>query len=99
MIHRKAASQLNYVYKSAESEADANGVIDTLHDAVVEMSHLFLETLLVDSPDLLKQDNRILGKTEAVGNHVDMCREPVLPTWLVIAAAMTVGLYLFPTSF
>ena len=64
--------------ESTESEADAYGVVDTLHDAVVEMPHLFLETLLVDSPDLLKQDNRILGKAEAVGNHVDMCREPGL---------------------
>ena len=62
---------LNY-RASFKPKTDTDGIVHLFHDAVVKMSHFFLETLFVDGAYLLKQDNGILGKTEAVRKNIDM---------------------------
>ena len=60
-----------------KTEADTDGIVDPLHDGVVKMSHLFLQTALVDRPDLLEQNDGILCKAEAVGEYINMRRQTV----------------------
>ena len=56
-------------------EADGDGVIDLLHKYVVNMSHLFAQTRLIDGADLLEQNDGILDEPEALCVNVDMRRQ------------------------
>ena len=58
-----------------QTEADRNGVIDLLHKYVVNMSHLFAQTRLIDGADLLEQNDGILDEPEALCVNVDMRRQ------------------------
>ena len=55
-----------------QSEADGNGVIDLLHKYVVNMSHFFSETGLVNGTYLFQKNYRILDESEALGINVNM---------------------------
>ena len=64
-----------FVFRGGESEADGDGVIDLLHKNVVNMSHLFAQTRLIDGADLLEQNDGILDEPEALCVNVDMRRQ------------------------
>ena len=58
-----------------QAKADGDGVIDLLHKYVVNMSHLFAQTRLIDGADLLEQNDGILDEPEALCVNVDMRRQ------------------------
>ena len=82
----------------SDSEADGKSLIHPAHIRTAERAHFFLKTLFVERAHLLEQDYRILGKSAAVRIDSYMSGK-VLYFWLVIAAAITVGLKRLPTSF
>ena len=67
------------VLYSLKSEADVYRVVHLSHDAVVEVSHLFTETALVDRTYLFEQDHGVLREPESVGYHVYVRWQAGLP--------------------
>ena len=81
---------------SAKTETDFQRLIDAVHRLVIQPPHVFFETLFINGAYLFQQHDGIPCQAAAGGMELYM---GALSFWLVIAAAITVGLKRLPTSF
>ncbi len=82
-----------------QAKTNREGFIHFIHASCIKLPHPVLQTVLVDGAHLFKQNNRIPGKACRGGISKICVGRFALDFWLVIAAAITVGLKRFPTSF
>ena len=55
-----------------DPKADGDGVVDSVHHLVVEVSHPLAQAAFIEGADLLKQNDRIAGESGALGVDIDM---------------------------
>lgn len=82
-----------------QAKAHGNCIVDLGHRRVIQFSHALTQSGFIDGAYLLKQYDAVTGKSHTLRIELDVGRSLALPVWLVIAAAITVGLCLLPVSF
>ena len=61
-----------------EAEADGDGRVDLIHDALVRVAHVLAQAAFVDGADLLEQDDGVLIQPHVVPGERNVRREPRL---------------------